>query len=275
MVAGTIDDRVTRRGAARMDGYLLLEGDFHVHGFFGDCALEPWSLLRTADRANLDVIAVTNHNQVFAGQVVRSVARRVGGPLVIGGEEITGRTFHLIAVGIERTVSWDQPAVDAIAAVQAQGGVAIAAHPTRAFWQGWDDRALQMLDGLEAAHPDVFRGTGRQDLETFFRRARTLNPGVAAIGSSDFHSMAPIGLCRTYLFAREYSQAGVLEAVRQGRTVASDRDGRLYGDPDLVKQVAAYRATRNDRTRSDVVSRLAVAGALLGLFGMVVFGRRP
>ncbi len=64
------------------------------------------------------------------------------GPIVIVGQEVTARGFHVIAAGIEERVSWRTSAADVIRAVHAQGGVAIAAHPVRRFWPAWDDEAL-------------------------------------------------------------------------------------------------------------------------------------
>ena len=46
------------------------------------------------------------------------------------------------------------------------------------------------------------------------------------IGSPDFHYFAPVGLARTYLFARDASQEAVLDAIRRGATVACDGLGR-------------------------------------------------
>ena len=126
-----------------------------MHAFVGDGGLAPWMLQRQAARVGLDVIAITNHNQTLAGHIGRWAARRSSGPMVIVGEEITGRDFHLIAVGIQQAVDWDQPADAAIDQVHAQGGVAIAAHPMHGFAEGYDERALAQLDGLEAAHPDA------------------------------------------------------------------------------------------------------------------------
>ena len=71
------------------------------------------------------------------------------------------------------------------------------------------------------AHPLILGNSeARGELLDFWRRARAHNPDLAAIGSTDFHARSPLGLCRTYVFARELSEAGVVEAVRSGRTVS-------------------------------------------------------
>jgi hypothetical protein len=270
-VLGTATDRVSSRPALRAAEYWVLSGDFHVHASPGDGALSPWMLRQEAARAGLDVIAVTNHNQSFTGRLASRISEMRDGPMMLAGEEITNPEYHMIAVGIERTVNGAQlSAVDAIAKVHAQGGVAIAAHPSSGF-HGYDDAAtVALLDGAEAMHSDVHRDQAfRTELEAFFGRARRVNPDIAAIGSSDFHAMPPvIGRCRTYLFVRERTKAGVLDAIRSGRTLAVDGDGRLAGDPSLIELLGNVRpAGRADRYAG--WRRLSVTLAWFGALGLI------
>jgi len=246
LALGTVTDTTPTRAPITVDGYQVLSGDFHVHAFVGDGGIAPWMMQRQAARAGLDVIAITNHNQTLSARLGRWAARRSKGPLVVVGEEITGRDFHLIAVGIDRPVDWDQPARQAIAAVHAQGGVAIAAHPMHGFAEGYDDAALAALDGLEAAHPDSLAPAVGRQFEEFWERTLARNAEVAAIGSSDFHMNGIMGGCRTYMLVRERSAAGVVDAIRDGRTVGycqSSRPdvGRLRGRPEIVRLLEPYR----------------------------------
>jgi hypothetical protein len=237
---GALTDTVPPRDQITIEGYQILSGDFHVHAFVGDGGIPPWMLQRHATHVGLDVFAITNHNQTLAGRLGRAAAQPSTGPLVLVGEEITGRDYHLIGVGIERPVNWDQPARRAIADVHAQGGVAIAAHPMHGF-DGYDPVALADLDGVEVAHPDALAPTMGRQFEEFYQRTRARNPEVAAIGSSDFHTSGPMGRCRTYLFVRERSEAGVVQAIRDGRTVGRCESGRLWGRPELVRLLEPYR----------------------------------
>jgi len=236
LVIGTLADRAPSRPQVRAGEYWILSGDFHVHAFPGDGSLSPWILRSEAARAGLDVIAVTNHNQAFTGRLARWISSRSDGPMMLAGQEITNPRYHMIAAGIETAVDAGQPPASAAAAVHAQGGVAIAAHPSPRF-HGYDENeAIRALDGTEAAHTGGQRDPGfRAALSSFYLRARGVHPGIAAIGSSDFHAMRPaLGRCRTYLFVRELSEAGVLEAIRNARTLAVDGDGSLQGDRVLI-----------------------------------------
>jgi len=234
VVAGTAVGRVEYQPPLKSGEYFILAGDFHVHAAPGDGSLTPSALRDEAARQGLDVIAITNHNQFVAASLVPAVAD-ADQPIVLRGEEVTNPNYHLIAVGIERVIRPDLSVPDAVAAIHAAGGVAIAAHPSRSF-SGYDDAALAVVNGTEVAHPERQERYRRQYLETY-ERARQLNPDVAAIGSSDVHNTLALGRCRTYVFARERSGRGVIEAIRAGRTVAADERGRLFGDASLVERV--------------------------------------
>ncbi len=272
---GTAVDRVPSRPPVRAGEYWVLSGDFHVHAFPGDGALAPWVLRDEAARAALDVIAVTNHNQTLTGRLAEWVSESGEGPLMLAGEEITNPQYHMVAAGIAAAVDADQPAAAAVADVHAQGGVAIAAHPSRRF-RGYDDEAtVAALDGAEASHSEIhFDDAFRSDLAAFFARARGVNADIAAIGSSDFHGMPPaIGLSRTYLFVRERTKAGVLDAIRTGRTLAVDRDARLQGDPALIQLIGDVRlASRADP--HPAWRRLSMTLSWLGAVGLIVLGGR-
>lgn len=221
----------------------IMEADLHVHPFPGDGVLTVGALRREASRRGLDVIAITAHNNRF-GLDADVAASEAADVIVLPGQEITTPGFHMIAVGVTRLIDWRLDAAGAIAAIHAQGGVAIAAHPVRASWRDGDAAALARLDGAEVAHPGRRSGTAGDEYLQFFHRARALNPVIAPIGSSDFHSAAPLGLCRTYLLVGERSAAGVLEAIRLGRTVASGSRGELFGAAAHVAEVEAYLAER-------------------------------
>jgi len=200
----------------------------------------------------------------------RWLGPRMGGAMVTSGEEITAPSYHLIAVGIERSIGWRMGAAEAIAEVHAQGGVAIAAHPTRTFWPAFDEAALRTLDGAEVCHPLTYY-QGPEALRAFFSRFKRANAGGAAIGSSDYHVAGSLGLCRTFVFATERSERGLLDGIRAGRTVAYDAGGMPHGDPRLV---ALLGRPPDPPVDPPAVAFLALAGricALAGIAGLCLF----
>jgi hypothetical protein len=275
---GTITDHTPSRQPIRVDGYEVLSGDFHVHAFVGDGGIAPWMFQHQAARVGLDVVAITNHDQTLAGRLGRWASQNSSGPLVLVGEEITGRNFHLVAVGIEQPVDWNQPVREAIADIHAQGGVAIAAHPLPGFAEGYDEDALAALDGVEAAYSVTTNPARVQAIDAFLHRTLARNPDVAFIGSTDFHTDGPLGACRTYLFVRERSQAGVLDAIRDGRTVgycetSPPGHGRLRGRPELVRLIEPYRDALA-LPRETTPQKLALVLVWISLLTLAVIGVR-
>jgi len=264
LVAGSLSPRPPLREPIRAGGYWILAVDFHVHGFPGDGALPPWLLRDEAARAGLDAFALTNHNRVSTARFARRHAGTPG-PIVIVGQEITAQGFHIAAAGLEERVDWTHGAAAAIRAVHAQGGVAIAAHPDRHYTAGWDDGAVALADGYERAHPSMRDPEAGADFATFAARAVALHPGIATIGSSDYHTGLSPGICRTLVLARERSVEGVIAAVRDGRTVAMDMDGRLYGNGDAVRLVREAGFPPPARRPFTPASRTSIAAAVAGL----------
>jgi hypothetical protein len=265
------------RAPLMKEGFVVLAGDFHVHSFPGDGALPPWELAREARRRGLDVIGLTNHNAMLSYRVSQLLAPLTGtdGAMLIQGQELTAVGYHIAAIGVDRTIAWRQPAAAAVAAIHAAGGVAIAAHPTRKSQRAFDDAAVDALDGVEAAHPAMHtRDEHRRAFAAFYERATRRHPGIAAIGSSDFHSFAPLGLCRTYVFARSATSAGVLDAIRAGSTAACDGRGQAYGPAHLVELIRdeCLAAARPPIDSASWTHRIATAAVWLALFALVVLG---
>lgn len=273
IAAGTAADRPHPNPPLTIGGYRVLAVDFHTHSsMWSDGALSPWGLVLEAERQGLDAIAITGHNEVLDGQVGHWFSRLVGGPIVLPGEEILSPpNYHLIAAGIRTRVSFLQSAASAIDDIHRQGGIAIAAHPVQEFWSGYDAAAMQRLDGAEICHPMIYQSESTQrELEQFAARAP-----LAAIGSSDFHGLGQMGLCRTYVFAPDASQQAILDAVRAHRTVVFGRDGQAYGDPSLVQLAAAdprLRAGEPPDVRGGLLDCVSRITGVLGLAGLVIFG---
>lgn len=280
LLVGSAADVPDTRAPMFDRGYRILAADFHVHAFPGDGALTPSDLLREARRRRLDVIALTNHNQMLAARFAAPWSP-AGDVMLLAGQEVTASRFHLAAVGLTHPVDWRGSIQEVAAAVHEQGGVAIGAHPAGPDAVAFDAAAAAALDGLEVAHPMMeLTERFRQDLAGVYARAAQVKPTIAPIGSSDYHFFGSMGLCRTYLFVREVTPGAVLDAVRSGRTVACDQQGNVTGHPDLSRSVIADCRTNADaRLQSPAAETLSLALTWFGLLGLVLTGsllfRRP
>jgi predicted metal-dependent phosphoesterase TrpH len=267
VVAGTIADRPAPRPPLTLGGYRVLAVDFHTHtSMWSDGSLTPWGLVLEADHQGLDAIAITGHDQTIGAHVGHWYQRTFGGPIVLVGDEVLGDNgFHITAAGINDTIRYRRSGGTAIDEIHRQGGIAIVAHPFSDFWPAYDTKKLHGLDGAEICHPEIYAfDEGQSQLEQFAGRAP-----VAAVGSSDFHGIGVMGLCRTYVFAETASEQAILDAVRAHRTVVFGKDGRVYGDPALLPFADRLRdrapASNSRGGPLDWVSRIAGIGALGGL----------
>ena len=279
LVGGFLGEVTPERPVIHRAGYRVLEGDFHTHTAWSDGSLSPFGVVRQAERRGLDVVAVTEHNTVWPARFARWYASGTNRPLAITGEEVTTARFHVIALGIEHTVSPNQSLEEVIAAIHAQGGVAIVAHPVAHFWPTVVP-AREHFDGAEVMHPIAYSDRSAEwrwaDMVRYYEESKT---PLSAIGSSDYHWMSVLGLCRTLVFVREpVTERAVVEAIREHRTVTIDREGRAYGDASLVEALAkepvVVRSGDFEYRGTSTVDRVLRTVGLLGVVGIVMLRAR-
>lgn len=280
LAGGVAFDHAAPRPVETRAGYRVLSGDFHMHTRFSDGVVSPCDLVLLGRRRGLDVIAVTEHNSVFPSQLARSCARLVAdAPVVISGEEVTTLRFHLLALGIERDVDARAAPIDIVNAVHEQGGVVIAAHPTRRYHEPLEP-LCDALDGVEVVHPLAFRGEGGigawSDMVLFAKGP--CGQDKAMIGNSDYHAGSVLGIVRTHVFVDDVSAAGVLAAIRDRRTVTIAPDGTAFGREDLVASLAeaplAERPTDYGYQAHGWLDRISRALGLVGFVILFVIGWR-
>jgi predicted metal-dependent phosphoesterase TrpH len=273
IVLGTLADTGTTAVVRSIGEYQVLAVDFHVHTFPQTwSSLSPFETVVEARRHALDAIAITPHNAIWGARLGRWFANLTGGPIVIVGEEITTPGFHVLGVGLTRSIAHDHDAAGTIKEIHRQGGVAIVAHPYPDTWASFDAVALEALDGAEVVRPEALHDPqAAEHLRAFFSKG-----AFAAIGSTDYHGIGEIGTCRTFVFAHDRTAAGIVEAVRAGRTLVFDRD-RVYGSEELlalVRDRESMAAPPPPWPRPEplrVASRLL---AVIGLVGLLLVGRR-
>jgi hypothetical protein len=236
--------------AHRVGPYTVLAADFHVHSFPGDGGLLPWDVVTEARRRGLGAIAFTSHNNMWSWRLAR---RLDGDVIVLPGVELTSAGYHMTTIDVQRPVPWRQS-------------------PAQAHRSKWDDEAIDVIDGFEAASSN----DSVVENAAFSRRALVRRPSLAAIGASDFHYFAPLGVSRTFVFVTERSAAGVLDAVRKGRTVACDGLGNTSGPAELASVVsdACGRAAIGDPIGWRWRDGLSTSAAWLSLVALVMMGAR-
>ena len=199
--------------------------DVHVHTMASDGTAGVLEILEHVERrADIQVLAVTDHERIDAAIAAREIARDRGLRVeIVVGEEITTRGGHLLALFIERRIRPLQSLRTSIALVHEQGGLAIASHPLAPYPSCVSERSVRRLhddpdpiyhlDGLETFNPTT---PGR----THHARAITLAAelGLAAVGGSDAHLLHAIRSGYTGFAGR--TAADLRLAILEARTTS-------------------------------------------------------
>lgn len=173
--------------------------DLHIHSTYSwDGTATVAAILKTAVARGLNVVAITDHDEISGALEALDLAPAYGLE-VVPGIEVSTADGHLLALYLRRLIPAGLSLKETLHRIGEQGGVAVAAHPG-AF-------------GMESLSPHVIRCARREgDLarvlvgleilngSLIFRRrssvvaqplAQSLN--MAQVGNSDAHSVALIG----------------------------------------------------------------------------------
>ena len=108
----------------------MSRADLQIHTEESDGMDDALTILDAAHRRNVDIIAVTDHDQTRGAQLAREAAARANHPVeVIVGSEVTSRHGHILALWIEEPIPFFRSAAATVEAIWNQGGVAIISHP--------------------------------------------------------------------------------------------------------------------------------------------------
>src|SRR5207302_7167842 len=113
----------------------------------GDGLASPEQILDSAERLGLDVIALTDHDDIRGSFVMRDLAARRDSPVeIVTGVEVTTRSGHLLALWIEDEIPMFGPLAATIAQIHELGGVAVGPHPLSYLTFSIGERALRSLE---------------------------------------------------------------------------------------------------------------------------------
>ena len=201
------------------------KADLQLHSDIGDGLASPEEILLSAEAAGMDLIALTDHDDIRGAFVLRDLAAKSGSNVeVVPGIEVTTRSGHLLALFVEDEIPMFRPLNETVSAIHRGGGVAIVPHPLSYLTFSVGERALRALaargdddsfvDGMEIRNPSY---AGRVRVQ----RARWLNTHVlrvAETGSSDAHHAKLVGTAWTEFPGQG---AAALRAAIAGRTTTA------------------------------------------------------
>jgi predicted metal-dependent phosphoesterase TrpH len=178
----------------------MAKADLHIHTNDGDGLDTVAAILAHAEATDLDLIAITEHDDLTTGLRARELAARKGHRVaVIPGVEVTTLQGHLVELYVEDPLPSFRTVEETIAAVRRQDGACFVPHPISWLTRSIAPSTLERLvarsneglapDALELANAGPAAGA-------YLTRARRLNAEryrLPAVGASDAHFKEAIG----------------------------------------------------------------------------------
>jgi predicted metal-dependent phosphoesterase TrpH len=231
--------------------------DLHIHTTASDGVATPAQVVDwVCDRTDLRVIAIADHNtNVGAIEAARMVHER-GLPLeVIVAQEVESSDGHIIGLWTPEVIAPSMTATDTVAAIHAQGGLAIAAHPfaPRLWSHAGLDRGRRSVygsvdyDAMEVANSTPLLFVANFVAQLYQHRN---SDRFACTGGSDAHILTVIGTSRTY-FPGETAE-DLRSAIEDKLTRVSRPGFSLARQMRYARNVPDIRARDRERKAREV-----------------------
>ena len=212
--------------------HMLRKADLHIHTrysgltkvsflTFPDSISRPSDIVMTAEKKQISVLCITDHNSIRGAIEAKKLATSVE---IVVGSEIATRDGDLIGMFLTEDIMKGLGAEETIDAIHAQGGLAIAPHPFSSHCSSLGLKIMDLrLDGVElfnAAHRDGYTNEAAQRLSGKL--------DLAFVGGSDAHSHTMVGNAYT-LFEGEGPE-DLRKAILAKKTT-------FAGDPTPLKEL--------------------------------------
>jgi predicted metal-dependent phosphoesterase TrpH len=171
------------------------KADLHIHTDHSDGLASVQEVMEyVAAKTDLSVIAVTDHNTIEGALFAKSLEELYDFEVIVG-EEVTSTAGHIIGLFLTETVPPGMSGEDTVAAIRAQGGIAIVPHPfaNRAFGPFGLKALGEQVHELDYDGVEVYNSSPYLYLANRLAAKELAGKGAAATGGSDAHVLRAIG----------------------------------------------------------------------------------
>lgn len=196
-----------------------MKADLHVHSAYSEDGKQTVAeILERCHALGFGALAITDHNAI--GSWEEAARENRYGLILVRAVEVTTSEGHLLAFGVSGPVPSGRGVQETIDLVHRDGGIAVAAHPYRA-WSGLGEKNVLKgtFDGVETINGRSPRWSNARAS----RLAKKLN--VGEMGGSDAHHSSSMGRTFTIVPDDCATERDVVNAIRERRTRA-EGDGR-------------------------------------------------
>ncbi len=199
------------------------KADLHLHTDFSDGLHSPRQVVKSASKAGLPLIAVTDHDTMEGAFRAHeySCRRPDLGVQVILGEEISTLNGHVLGLFLTKFIPPRLSSKRTVELIHEQGGLAVLAHPFH-LYTGKDSKHPPAIELIHDIPFDGVETVNHGDALSFWSNRKALKAlekmDFAHIGSSDAHNSRFIGM--GYTEFQGSSPEDLRQAILQRRTKA-------------------------------------------------------
>ena len=195
----------------------MLKMDSHIHSEYSpDSSSKIDDILKTAQKENIDVIAISDHNTVDGTSEVLRKTRNTD-ILAIPSIEISSSMGHILGFGCEENVARDLSPEETIDKIHDLGGLAIIPHPYCFYRHG----LLHKRDYKDLKFDAIETKNARFIIGYCNRKAKKISKkeNIPSLGASDAHYWKFVGDCYSLVNA-EKDIDSVFKAILKNKVEA-------------------------------------------------------
>ena len=194
--------------------------DFHSHSIYSDGTATIKELHRWQKKAGIDFLVVTDHNTLAQKSDCQQFAD------MYYGIEISNHGHHIIALGLEKEMSWTGHLAQMVKKVKEKGGLPIVIHPVGWYKNLYPVEKIAEIEKVNSPFIiEIANAAGQflnywdvTDQETIKFWDRLLSKGKRVIGVAGSDSHIPIQLGEVYngVLAQKLTTKEIMKALTKG-----------------------------------------------------------